>query len=103
MWYQHSSYAIYTQDGRLIERELNTVGHYAQTPRMVTLAAGRYVVRAQAKGDFEVEVPVIIQPGRTTVVHLDGKWQPPAFVSKSDVISLPNGTPVGWSADSTKG
>jgi hypothetical protein len=103
IWYQHTGYRVYTLDGKLAKRVDNTAGHYRQAPRTLALPPGRYLVQAQAADYFEAEVPVTIELGRTTRVHLDDQWQAPASVAKSEVVSLPNGMPVGWSVQSTKG
>jgi hypothetical protein len=101
-WFNHTDYGIYTVQGKLVERVLNRAGHYTQAPRLVTLPAGHYVVKAEAKGYFRVEVPVTVEGGRTTRVHLDGNWKPPVDGSQKTVVSLPNGIPVGWRAEPSK-
>jgi len=102
VWYQHTNYRIYNLSGKLVKYVDNTMGHYEQTPRRVALPAGRYFVKAQAKDYLRVEVPVTIEQGRTTRVHLDDNWKLPADTPKREVVSLPNGHPVGWRAESTK-
>lgn len=102
IWYQHTDYRIYNLHGKLLQRVDNTTGHYAQAPRRMPLPPGQYLVKAQAKDYLWVEVPVTIAPGRTTRVHLDDNWNLPAAVAKRDFISLPNGHPVGWRAESTQ-
>ena len=101
VWYQHTDYSIYDLHGKLVKRVDNTIGEYEQAPRRVALPAGRYLVKAQAKDYFWVEVPVTIERGRTTRVHLDDNWTLPSDTAERKV-SLPNGNPVGWSAGSTK-
>lgn len=101
-WHQHTDYSIFNSQGERVEHVENSIGHYERTPRLVALPAGRYVVKAQAKDYFWVEVPVIIEPGRTTKVHLDDKWQPPTNTSKKGLVDLPNGNPVGWPAEPAK-
>jgi len=101
-WYQHSDYSIYTPGGKLVKRVGNTVGHYAQSPDAVALPAGQYVVKARASDYSWVKVPVTVEPGRTTRVHLDDNWKLPAGIPKSALVSLPNGNPVGWRADVAK-
>lgn len=102
IWHQHTDYTIYDTQGNRVERVDNTTGHYARSPRLVALPAGQYVVKAEAKDYFVAEVPVTIEPGRTTKVHLDGKWQPPANTSTNGLVSMPNGVPAGWRADPVK-
>jgi hypothetical protein len=99
VWYQHTDYNIYNLQGKLVKHVDNTNGHYEQAPRRVNLAPGRYIVKAQAKDYLQVEVPVTIERGRTTRVHLDDKWNLPADTSKRELVSLPNGNPVGWRAE----
>jgi hypothetical protein len=102
LWYQHTDYNIYDQSGKLVKHVGNTIGHYEQAPRRVTLPAGRYLVKARAKDYLRVEVPVTIEPGRTTRIHLDDNWKPAADTPNREWVSLPNGNPVGWRAESTK-
>jgi hypothetical protein len=111
IWHQHADYTIYDAQGKRVERQAqyavvarvdNTTGHYARAPRLVALPAGRYIVKAEAKDDFWAEVPVTIEPGRTTRVHLDGKWQPPANTRTNGLVSMPNGVPAGWRTDPVK-
>jgi hypothetical protein len=101
-WYQHSDYNIYNLQGKLVKHVDNSVGHYEQAPRRVALPAGRYLVKAQAKDYLQVEVPVTIQRGRTTRIHLDDHWKLPADTPTRELVSLPNGFPVGWRSESPK-
>jgi len=79
-WYQHTGYYVYDLHGALVKHVDNTVGRYEDTPRQVILAAGEYLIKAQANDYFWVEVPVIIERGETTRVHLDDHWQPTSSV-----------------------
>lgn len=80
----------------------NIVGYYAKTPRRVTLPVGRYLVEAQANDYFRVSLPVTIESGQTTRVHLDDKWKPPADTPKTELVWLPNDQPAGWQAEPAK-
>jgi hypothetical protein len=102
VWYQHADYNIYNLQGKLVKHVYNSVGHYEQAPRRVALPAGRYLVKAQAQDYLRVEVPVTIERGRTTKVHLDDRWNLPADTPKRELVSLPNGNPAGWRAEPTK-
>ena len=73
-WYQHTDYYLCDQHGKELRRVNNTVGYYARAPRVITLPAGKYLVKALAKGGQWVEVPVVIGAGRITGVHLDNHW-----------------------------
>lgn len=98
-WYQHTDYNLYDAKGKLVKHVGNTVGHYSTSPRLVSLRPGSYILRAQAKEWLSVKAPVVIEPGRTTKVHLDENWEPPAGTPKTKVVSAPGGYPAGWSAD----
>jgi len=102
-WYQHSSYFIYDGEGNRLEWVDNSPGYYATAPRLITLPAGHYVVKAQAKDYFWVQVPVVIEPGRITKVHLDDAWQTPTGTPKTELVSVPAGYPVGWRAGALNG
>lgn len=102
LWYQHSDYVLCNLNGRPMKHVFNSVGHYAQRPRPIALAPGRYLVKAEAKDYMSVVVPVVIKAGRTTRVHLDDAWNPGAFTTKSELVSTPTGYPVGWRVTLTK-
>jgi hypothetical protein len=97
-WYQHTDYDLYDAQGKLLKRVNNSLGHYETQPRVVWLPPGAYSIRARAKAVLSVAVPVEIQPGRTTRVHLDEQWQPPTGTLNNEVVSGPDGAPVGWRA-----
>jgi hypothetical protein len=96
-WYQHTDYTIYNPKGEVVKYVKNAPGYYATAPRLINLPAGKYVVRAEAKDYPAIRVPVVIEPGRITRVHLDDAWQP-AGARETAFVRLPAGNPVGWSA-----
>ena len=98
-WYQHTDYYVYDAEGKVVKHVANSAGYYAEAPRSLSLSAGRYLVKAQAKDYSWVEVPVTIESGRTTRVHLDDNWKLPAHTSTSELVSMPNGQPAGWRAE----
>lgn len=67
----HTHYTIATVAGKVIERVSNATGSFFSQPATVALPAGEYHVRAQSDGGRFVVVPVLIEPGKTTVVNLD--------------------------------
>jgi len=98
----HTGYALYTPDGRLVRQVRNNGGDmHNANPTTVELAPGIYEVKAAAE-DYDdvaltVSVPVVIESGLTTRVHLDGDWNPAASEKKaSALVCLPNGRFVGW-------
>jgi len=80
----------------------NNVGYFDKSPCRITLPAGRYFIKARAQGYLLAAVPVLVEPGRTTRVHLDANWKPPPGTSKSELIYSSNGYPIGWRTDDTK-
>jgi len=100
-YYPHRSYFIYDAQGKdMIKRVQNHVGTMDETPALVALAPGRYKVLADDEGYGRIMFPVVIRPRQTTVLHLDGAWEPPAHTSDSEVVRLPDGEYIGWSAAS---
>ena len=97
-WFQHGNYSILDSNGNTVMRVANRDGKYALSPQAVSLRPGKYVVKAEAKDYFRVKIPVVIQAGRTTRVHLDDTWKP-ADAGATALVSLPSGAPVGWSVD----
>jgi len=100
-WYQHTDYSIWSKQGTLVKRVDNTIGHYAQEPRLMPLPVGSYLVRARAKDYLLVEVPVVIQGGETTRVYLDDSWVLPERLPKAEITYTPDGFPVGWRKQQT--
>jgi hypothetical protein len=99
-WYQHTDYNVYDLSGKRIKHVFNTVGHYDEAPCVITLPPGKYLVKAQGQGYLQVVVPVVIESGPTTRVHLDAQWKPSTEISQAALVSAPNGFPVDWSTGS---
>jgi hypothetical protein len=98
-YYPHTGYRLLTANEQLFKTVRNSIGIHDETPAFVKLPAGTYIVVAE--GDYYgfVRVPVVIEPGKTTVVHLDGDWKGPAGkAAEADLVKLPNGEIVGWRA-----
>ena len=86
-------------DGRLLKKIHNNDDTMLQRPVGVGLPAGKYSVQARANGYGLVSVPVMIQAGRNTVVHLEGGsnfGNHPA--NDTNMVRLPDGRIVGWRA-----
>ena len=86
-WHQHTDYTVYDSAGKRVRHVFNTVGHYEETPNVITLPAGSYVVMARAQGLLRVQVPVVIVGGRMTHVHLDAKWNIPTDTPKTELVA----------------
>lgn len=98
-FYVHSSYVIERQNGTKLKWVPNHVGDMDQAPERVRLPAGTYDVVARSTAYGRIRVPVVIEAGRTTEVHLGGDWKPalePADASA--LVRLPNQEIVGWRA-----
>jgi hypothetical protein len=101
-YFKRSPYIIYSSDGREIKNvNDNNTSEFLPLPRAVELPPGNYRVKAlEAVGFGEpVSVPVVIESGRTTEVHLNGHWQPPSDAPKKVLVLAPAGFPIGWRAN----
>jgi hypothetical protein len=71
-WYfPHSSYAIYTTDGKLLKSVGNHISRTDEIPEIVALPVGSYTVVARAEKYGSVRVPVAIKEGQRTILDLD--------------------------------
>ena len=96
----HSGYRIYFDDGKQLKYVNNWVATFSDEPAIVGLAPGRYKVVARAVRFGTVTVPVVIEAGKTTAVHLDESQLPKRKDrASSDFVHLPNGFAVGWAAN----
>jgi hypothetical protein len=79
----HSSYLIYTPDGKLFKSVENHMSRSDEIPDIVRLPAGSYIVEARSANNGYVRVRVVIKPSRQTVVDLDstGKESPSGVAS----------------------
>jgi hypothetical protein len=79
----HSSYLIYTPDGKLFKSVENHMSRSDEIPDIVRLPAGSYIVEARSANNGYVRVRVVIKPSRQTVVDLDstGKESPSGIAS----------------------
>ena len=82
-YYAHSSYTIYTADGKLIKNVENHISRSDEIPEVVTLPIGSYEIEARSERDGYVRVRVVIKAGRQTILDLDstGKESPSAIAS----------------------
>ena len=68
----HTDYVIYDCDGKFRQRVNNRGGSFYQDAISVSLPPGTYKIKAKATNYGEVMVPVRIEAGKDTIVHLDG-------------------------------
>ena len=97
-WKQHSDYSIYDSRGHRLDLVQNSNGYYDTAPKAISLPPGKYFVVARAARTGRIRVPVLIKPGEVTEVHLDANWQPTG-TGGSDLVTAPEGYPIGWRAD----
>ena len=67
----HSSYSVYTPDGKLFKNVENHISRSGEIPELVTLPVGSYSVEARSERQGYVRVSVVIRTGQHTVLHLD--------------------------------
>jgi hypothetical protein len=99
-YYQHTDYEVRNDQGKLLRHVGNFDGEYDSSPARIALPPGHYIVAASGKDYLEAQVPVLIEPGVTTNVHLDDRWHPPSTAGRNELVHEPNGNPVGWRAQS---
>jgi hypothetical protein len=66
----HSSYLIYTTDGKLFKSVENHMSRSDEIPERVSLLAGSYIVEARSANNGYVRVRVVIKPSRLTLLDL---------------------------------
>ena len=98
----HTNYTIATVDDQVVEHVTNATGTFNSRPARVSLPAGEYHVRAQYNGGRFVTFPVVIGPDKTTVVDLDGEALSQGRATAKEMVRLPSGQVVGWSATSSR-
>jgi hypothetical protein len=94
---RHSNYELRSAEGVVITRVSNQEDPSREDPATVRLAPGLYSIIAQARAARRVEIPIAIEADKTTCVRLDGS-EPIGSkrVAASELVNLPDGTPVGW-------
>jgi hypothetical protein len=100
---EYSDYKIVSTDGKQMQRVHNNTGTIFQDPRPVELAPGKYNIFARVNGYGHLTVPVIIEAGRTTVLHLEGgdPWREESVFNQTNAVRLPDGQIIGWKAASS--
>jgi len=96
-YYPHTCYNIYDQNGVRVKFVPNHIGNMDESPTLVSVNAGNYNVVAQSSAYGRVTVPVVIEGGRQTIVHLDRQWQPAKSAASNDLVRFPDGEAIGWS------
>jgi hypothetical protein len=98
----HTDYTIYAQSGELFKHVRNARSMNDDTPTLVMLPAGSYKVEAEAmdcdSSPVKVLMTVVINPGQTTMAHLEGGWNPGGQDKQIELARLPCGRAIGWRA-----
>jgi hypothetical protein len=77
-YYAHSSYAIYTNDGKLFKNIENHLSRSDEIPEVVALPIGYYTVEARSGSKGYISVRLVIKAGQRTILDLDlGEKQTP--------------------------
>jgi hypothetical protein len=99
----HSSYKVFGPDQKLLQKVYNRAGTHIPDPVVISLLPGNYSVEARAAGIGYLQVPVVIEKGHRTVVHLDGsELSTVNKVSPTEVVTLPDGLIIGWKVQPPK-
>jgi hypothetical protein len=82
-YHAHSSYTIYTTDGKIFKNVENHLSCSDEIPDVVRLPVGSYVIEARSERDGYVRVRIVIKAGRQTILDLNsrGKESPSGIAS----------------------
>jgi hypothetical protein len=70
-YHAHSSYTIYTTDGKVFKNVENHISRSDEIPEVVALPVGAYMVEARSERDGYVRVRVVLKAGQRTILDLD--------------------------------
>jgi len=74
-YFPHSSYLIYTTDGKLVKKVKNHYSERDEIPELVPLPVASYIVVARSLRDGYVGMRVGIKEDQQTILHLE-VWDP---------------------------
>lgn len=97
-YYLHTGYNIYDDSGKQVRYVSNHVGTMDESPTLVALPAGNYKVVAESASYGRLTVPVLIQAGKTTLVHLNRDGIADPNTPTNELVRLPDGEIIGWMA-----
>jgi hypothetical protein len=93
----HVGYDIDDTSGKTIRYVANHDSNIDESVDTVSLPPGTYTVVARSTWCGLMKIPVVIEAGKTTSVHLDGNnWWPPSHPAANQLVFLPNGEAAGW-------
>ena len=73
LYYAHSSYSIYTIDGKFFKNVGNHISRSDEIPALVMLSTGSYTVEVRSESRGYVRVPIVVTAGQRTVVDPDNE------------------------------
>jgi hypothetical protein len=73
LYYAHSSYSIYTTDGKLFKNVENHISRSDEIPELVMLSTGSYTIAVRSESRGYVRVPIVVTAGQRTVVDPDNE------------------------------
>jgi hypothetical protein len=101
-YFPHTSYRIYSADGRFVKFVRNHSNATDQRAETVVLPVGNYSVTATSEGLGVVKVPVAIRGAQLTAVYLDRtRMREAEGAPDSQLVLFPGGKAVGWRAGLT--
>src|SRR6184192_40571 len=71
LYYAHSSYSIYTIDGKFFKNVENHISRSDEIPALVTLPAGSYTILLRSENRGYIRLPIVISAGRRTILDPD--------------------------------
>src|SRR6476620_10515065 len=70
-YYPHSSYSIYTDDGKFFKNIDNHISQSDDIPALVTLPTGSYTIMLRSENRGYIRLPIVITAGRRTILDPD--------------------------------
>ncbi len=101
-YFPHTDYHVFTADGRHLRRVSNHNTDEDETPAVISLPPGQYLVQAWAEFFGLVRVPVVIKANHLTKVILQPGWNPGTKAARSELVRMPHGYFVGWRAETPR-
>jgi hypothetical protein len=93
-------YDVFAKTDTFLRHVKNDAGGFDRNPVKLSLSAGEYTVSSFVSGTGQLRVPVLIQPGQTTTVYLDGSGN---RLKKSprveSLVYLPDGDVAGCNGE----
>jgi len=70
-YFPHTSYVIYTTDGKVLKNVKNHSSGDDEIPELVSLPVGSYTVVARSLRDGYLRIHIVIEEDQQTILHLD--------------------------------